>query len=109
MKAEFVYKNDVENSMLQFLGEYVREGTPLYEAIIGAGWEAEEWAPPEIPEDRLDEWMKTSCFHQPAGHGLFGGSTKAEGKKNILKLREVLINFGVEFYRPRQLELSELL
>jgi len=110
MTAQLVYKNDPENSMLQFYGQYVRPGDPLHEAIINAGCLEDSFCfIPEIPEDKLEDWEKTSVFIQPKGTDLFAGSTKQEWKENLTRLKAALKPFGITLARPRQLDLAELL
>jgi len=110
MKAELVFKNGPENSCLQFYGEYVDGLTypDLTEAIGLAGWQPDPVQPPPLPPESLDDDMVTSVFVQPAGSGLFGGSSQDEGAANIAKLRKALEMFGIRPGKPRKLTLAEM-
>ena len=107
MKAELCYKDGPENSGLWFYGEYV--GDDVRKAILAAGWEENEFKPSMIPADQLEDWMQTDEFNQPAGSGLFGGSTKEEGARNIEALKAALAPLGIKVGKPRKLSMQELI
>jgi len=107
MHAELRYNHTFQNSRLIFYGGYPTD--QIKEAIKKAGWKLNDLVPPMIKEESLEPWMSTEEFFQPVGKGLFGGSTLAEGIKNIAVLRNVLTPLGVKLGNPKKFSISELL
>ncbi len=110
VSIELAHKGQRENAFLLVYGGYLKKTGPIAKAIKKAGWSAPAHPASRIPAKFLEEYTQTEEYNQPGGTGLFGGSTKAEGRHNITRLRDELHYIGVDLPTwIREMTLGELL